>query len=63
MKEDQKIYVTREVKKLKEKEDWVIIQQEQRRLELLARGFEKRQIEMGRYKSSEPRTTKKKGDV
>lgn len=60
MQENQRIYLTREVKKIKEKEDWIALQQQQRSLELLTRQYEGRQLQMVKDKSSQPRTKKDK---
>lgn len=60
MEEDRKISLTRQVKKLKEKEDWLALAEQQRRLEILAREFEQRQHELARDKSTEPKSKRNK---
>ena len=61
MKEDQQIHITKEVKKMQDKEDWVLRDQERKRLELLNRAFQKQQEALVMDKSLEPRRKTKVG--
>ena len=55
MKEDQQIHITKAVKKIQDKEDWVLRDQESRRLELINRAFQKQQEALVMDRSLEPR--------
>ena len=49
------------MKKIKEREDWIVLDQERRRLELLNRGFEKKHHALGRDMTIEPKVRRKLG--
>ena len=48
LKEEEKINLTKEVKKIKEKQDWIVIDQERRKLELLNRNFQNKHLALAR---------------
>ena len=61
MKEGEKINITQHVKHIKEKEDWVMLDEERKRLELLTRSYEKKQLKLARDKSLVPKIKKNLG--